>query len=158
MSDAEEVISRLSAASQTIVLAESCTAGLAADLLVQVPGASRVFWGSYVSYTEAAKIAMLGLDEGILRQYGAVSRETACAMAQGALHRSRADIAVAVTGLAGPEGDGTPVPVGTVWIATVLRRREAQAHVFQYTGSRQGVRRAAAEAVIKELLRRLSCK
>ncbi|MDR1985682.1 MAG: CinA family protein [Treponema sp.] len=157
MSDAEEVISRLSAASQTIALAESCTAGLAADLLAQVPGASRVFWGSYVSYTEAAKIAMLGLDEGILRQYGAVSRETACAMALGALRQSRADIAAAVTGLAGPEGDGTSAPVGTVWIATVLRGREVQAQAFQYTGSRQGVRRAAAEAVIKELLRRLSC-
>ncbi|MDR2798191.1 MAG: CinA family protein [Treponema sp.] len=156
MNDAEEVISRLATASQTLVLAESCTAGLAADLLAQVPGASRVLWGSYVSYTGAAKIAMLGLDEGILRRYGAVSRETACAMAQGALQRSRAAIAAAVTGLAGPEGDGTPVPVGTVWIATAVRGKEVQAHMFQYTGSRQEVRSAAAEAVIKELIRRLS--
>ncbi|MDR3114886.1 MAG: CinA family protein [Treponema sp.] len=156
MSDAEEVISRLSAASQTIVLAESCTAGLVADLLAQVPGASRVLWGSYVSYTGAAKIAMLGLDEEILRRYGAVSRETACAMAQGALQRSRADIAAAVTGLAGPEGDGSPVPVGTLWIATVGRGMGVEAQVFQYTGSRQAVRSAAAGAVIRELIRRLS--
>ncbi|MDR0721843.1 MAG: CinA family protein [Treponema sp.] len=156
MGDAEEVISRLSAASKTIVLAESCTAGLVADLLAQVPGASRVFWGSYVSYTGAAKIAMLGLDAGILCRYGAVSRETACAMAQGALQRSRADIAAAITGLAGPEGDGSPVPVGTVWIATAVRGMEVQATVFQYTGSRQEVRSAAAGTVIKELIRRLS--
>ncbi|MDR2394310.1 MAG: nicotinamide-nucleotide amidohydrolase family protein [Treponema sp.] len=156
MSDAATVISRLAAASQTLVLAESCTAGLVADLLAQVPGASQVFWGAYVSYTVAAKIAMLGVDEGIIRRYGAVSRETACAMAQGALQRSGADIAVAVTGLAGPEGDGTPVPVGTLWIATVLRGREEQAKVFHYTGSRQEVRSAAARAVIQELICRLS--
>ncbi|MDR0628106.1 MAG: nicotinamide-nucleotide amidohydrolase family protein [Treponema sp.] len=156
MGDAEAVISRLAAASQTIALAESCTAGLAADLLAQVPGASQVLWGSYVSYTEAAKIAMLGLDAGILRRYGAVSRETACAMALGALQRSPADIAAAVTGLAGPEGDGSPVPVGTVWIATAVRGMAVEAQVFQYAGSRQEVRSAAAGTVIKELLRRLS--
>ncbi|MDR2633633.1 MAG: CinA family protein [Treponema sp.] len=156
MSDAAALMSRLSAASQTLVLAESCTAGLVADLVAQVPGASRVFWGAYVSYTVAAKITMLGVDEGIIRRYGAVSRETVCAMAQGALQHSGADIAAAVTGLAGPEGDGTPVPVGTLWIATALRGKDVQAQVFHYTGSRQEVRSAAAGAVIQELIRRLS--
>jgi PncC family amidohydrolase len=112
-------------------------------------------WGAYIAYTVEAKIAMLGLEEDLIRRYGAVSRETACAMAQAALNRSGVDIAVAVTGLAGPEGDGTAVPVGTVWIATVLQGSEATARVFHYTGSRQAVRVAAAEDLIRELLRQL---
>lgn len=156
MSDAEKVISCLAAASQTLVVAESCTAGLVADLLAQVPGASRVFWGAYISYTVAAKITMFGLDAAMIRRYGAVSRETACAMAQSALQQSGAAMAAAVTGLAGPEGDGTNVPVGTVWIATAVRGEEVQAQVFHYTGSRQELRCAAAGAVIGELIRRLS--
>ncbi|MDR2397868.1 MAG: CinA family protein [Spirochaetaceae bacterium] len=156
MSDAEALIRRLSAASQTLALAESCTAGLVADCLVRVAGASRVLWGSYVCYTEGAKIAMLGLDRGLLCGYGAVSRETACAMAQGTLERSGADIAAGVTGLAGPEGDGSSTPVGTVWIATAVRGMDVQAKVFQYPGARQEVRRAAAKTVIQELLRRLA--
>ncbi|MDR3140001.1 MAG: nicotinamide-nucleotide amidohydrolase family protein, partial [Treponema sp.] len=96
---AEFLIQKLAQSSRTVAAAESCTAGLVADFLARVPGASRVFWGAFVCYTPQAKVKMLGLDEETLRVYGAVSRETARAMARGALERSGADMAVSVTGL-----------------------------------------------------------
>jgi PncC family amidohydrolase len=127
-----------------------------ADLVAQIPGACQGLWGSYIAYTVSAKCNMLGLEEGFISKYGAVSREVACAMAKGALKQSGADIALAVTGLAGPDGDGTSVPLGTVWISTVLRGEEARGTVFHYVGSRNEVRRCAAEDAIQELLNRFS--
>lgn len=152
MIEAEMLIKGLTERSQTVAAAESCTGGLVADLLVQIPGASRVFWGSFVSYTPAAKAAMLGVPADFIRRYGAVSQETACAMAQGALERSAADRAVAVTGLAGPDGDGTPTPVGTVWIATARRGEPPQARMFYYPLARKELRIAAAKDAVRELL------
>ncbi|GHV67658.1 competence damage-inducible protein A [Spirochaetia bacterium] len=152
---AEKLIERLSALSWTVAMAESCTAGLAADLLAQISGASRVLWGSFVCYTPAAKTAMLGLEGSLIARYGAVSRETACAMAEGALKKSGADAALAVTGLAGPLGDGSAVPVGTVWIAAALRNRPVEAVSFHYEGSRNEIRAAAAVDALGELLKRL---
>jgi PncC family amidohydrolase len=137
-----------------VVLAESCTAGLAASLLAEVGGASRVLWGSYVTYTPDAKMAMIGVDSAILEKYGAVSRETALAMAEGALRESGADIAASVTGLAGPGGDGSGKPVGTVFIAGVRRTGgPAEERVYRFSGSRNAIRRAAAG----ELIALLSC-
>ena len=88
---AEKLIRVLGESSRTLVLAESCTAGLISDLLVRVPGASSVFWGSFVCYTMAAKISMLGLDSGRLSLYGPVSRETACDMALEAFKKAAFD-------------------------------------------------------------------
>ncbi|MDR2021602.1 MAG: nicotinamide-nucleotide amidohydrolase family protein [Treponema sp.] len=153
---AEAVIRGLSAASRFLVAAESCTAGLVADLLARVPGASRVFWGSFVSYTVNAKERMLGIDPELIRRFGAVSRETAEAMARGALARSGADLAVAVTGLAGPGGDGTSVPAGTVWIAVARQGGEGEAAVFRYAGSRNEVRAFAASEALGMLLRHIN--
>jgi PncC family amidohydrolase len=155
MIEAYRLIEQLAADSKIMAAAESCTGGLIADMLVQAPGASRVFWGSFVSYTVKAKVVMLGVEEALINQYGAVSRETACAMAQGALERSAADMALSVTGLAGPDGDGTSTSVGTVWIGTVLRGKPPQARMFYYPVSRQEVRIAAAEDAIRELLARI---
>jgi PncC family amidohydrolase len=152
---AEAVVQRLNAASRFLVAAESCTAGLVADLLAGVPGASRVFWGSFVSYTVNAKERMLGIDPGLIRRFGAVSRETAEAMARGALARSGADLAVAVTGLAGPEGDGSSVPVGTVWIAVARRDGGGETAVFKYDGSRNEVRAFAASEALGMLLKHI---
>jgi PncC family amidohydrolase len=136
-----------------MAVAESCTGGLVADLLTRVPGASRVFWGAFVSYTVKAKVKMLGLDEEFVKRYGAVSGETARAMARGALERSGADMAVSVTGLAGPDGDGTPTPVGTVWIGTAVRGREPEAVLFYYAGFRNEVRISAAKDALEELIK-----
>jgi PncC family amidohydrolase len=153
--EAVELIQKLSSASLFFVVAESCTAGLVADLIAQVPGASRVFWGSFVCYSPEAKQRMLGVDRELILKYGAVSRETVCAMAEGALIRSGADMAAAVTGLAGPDGDGSSVPVGTVWIGVALRGGQSRGSVFQYTGSRNEVRLAAALETLRESARSL---
>jgi PncC family amidohydrolase len=153
MSNAERLIAKLSAASLTIVPAESCTAGLVADSLARVPGASRVFWGGFVSYSVAAKRAMLGLDEARIRRYGAVSAETARDMAEAALAISGADIAVSVTGLAGPDGDGSATPVGTVWIGTAFRGKSPEAVVFHYIGSRNDIRLAAVRDALSNVLK-----
>ncbi|MDR0760901.1 MAG: CinA family protein [Treponema sp.] len=155
MIDPKGIICRAETAGLKIVTAESCTAGLAADLLASVPGASRVFWGGFICYTPEAKTLMLGVEEALLAKYGLVSRETAMAMAGGALERSGADVAVSVTGLAGPDGDGSGVPVGTVWIGAARRNGECKARAYHYTGSRQSVRSAAAREAIEVLGRLL---
>ena len=148
---AEALIQKLSSNSSMLVLAESCTAGLVSDLLASVPGASNVLWGSYVCYSQAAKISMLGISREKLLYHGLVSNETACLMAAGALHKSGADIAAAVTGLAGPKGDGSDTTVGTVWIAIAARNGAPAAKGFHFTGSRDEVRLRAAIAVIESL-------
>jgi PncC family amidohydrolase len=146
--------------SRTLAAAESCTAGLVADLVARIPGASRVLWGSFVTYMADAKLRVLGLDPGELERFGPVSRETACAMALGALDKSGADYAVAVTGLAGPGGAepgsaGGAIPLGTVWIAIVDRERRPQAHSFRFKGRRNEIRRRAAREALKALLKRV---
>jgi PncC family amidohydrolase len=153
---AAELVRRAQAAGLTLAAAESCTAGLVADLLARVPGASRVFWGSLVTYTGAAKVRMLGLKEDQLARFGAVSPETARAMAEGALEQSGADLAVSVTGIAGPGGDGTAVPVGTVWIGLARNGGESRARVFHYQGPRNEVRRRAARDALEVLLEGIS--
>ena len=156
-SRARELIRRLNDLNMTVAAAESCTAGLAADLIARIPGASRVLWGSYVSYTPEAKFRMLGVGEDCLSQFGAVSRETACAMAQGALDKSGAGYAFSITGLAGPGGDGTRT-AGTVWIATVRQGEHPEAALFHFRGSRNQVRRKAAEKALEQLLKKLPNK
>jgi PncC family amidohydrolase len=155
---AETLVRRLEALGKTAVLAESCTAGLAADLIASVPGASAVLWGSFVAYTIAAKIRMLGLEEAFLSRYGAVSRETACAMAAGALEKSGAAYSLSITGIAGPGGDGSGVPVGTVWIGCAIQGEEAEAEVFHFIGSRNEVRWEAAEKAVRKLLEYLDMR
>jgi len=143
------LIQKLKSLSLTLVLAESCTAGLASSLLAGVPGASAVLWGSFVCYTKEAKVSMLGIDRGVLDAHGLVCKETACAMAEGAIRKSGASIAASVTGLAGPEGDGSGVPVGTVWAAAALNGGTAIASEFHFAGSRNSVRLQAASALLE---------
>jgi PncC family amidohydrolase len=150
------LIETLAAESLTLAAAESCTAGLVADLIAQVPGASRVFWGSFVTYSADAKIKLLGLDPVTIRRYGAVSRETALAMAECALEKSGTDAAVSVTGLAGPDGDGSGQSVGTVWIGIARRGLPAEAVRHHFTGDRNAIRKAAADGAIAELLKRIN--
>ena len=109
---AEGVVKSLGIQGRMIAAAESCTAGLAADFIARIPGASNVFWGSFVTYTADAKFKMLGVSKELIEKYGAVSRPVALAMAEGALERSGASLAFSVTGLAGPDGDDSKTPVG----------------------------------------------
>ena len=155
------LIKKLKALPAKLCLAESCTAGLVSSFLAAVPGASSVLWGSFVCYTQEAKVRMLGLDEKELSAHGLVSRETACSMAQGALKKSNSDsaggalIAASVTGLAGPNGDGSNVPVGTVWIAAASQGG-GTAREFHFKGLRDEVRLLAAIEVMEIIQEQLT--
>ena len=147
-SRARELVRCLTDLRSTVVAAESCSAGMAADLIARIPGASKIFWGSFVSYTPEAKRLMLGVEEECLKLYGAVSQECACAMVRGALEKSGADFAFSITGFAGPGGEA-----GTVWIATVRQGGNPDAELFHFRGSRNQVRRKAAEKALEKLLK-----
>jgi len=114
---AEYVLNELQKQQLTITTAESCTGGLIASMLTQVSGCSKSFEGGFVTYSNKIKNTILDVSTKTLERYGAVSEETVIAMAYGALNRSQADIAIAVTGIAGPEGGTIEKPVGMVWLA-----------------------------------------
>ncbi len=114
---AERVVAENKAAGRTIAVAESCTGGLVSAAITEVPGSSAVLGSGYVTYSNDAKMKMLGVNEDILDTFGAVSVAVAWAMAQGALKKSGADIAVAISGVAGPDGGTEKKPVGTVVFA-----------------------------------------
>lgn len=118
---AAEVIAQNRSAGRRIVLAESCTGGLVSAAITAVPGCSDVFEAGFVTYANEAKMGMLGVSQDLLETFGAVSIATAWAMAQGALERSGADTAVAITGVAGPNGGSPDKPVGTVVFARARR-------------------------------------
>lgn len=136
----------------TVTCAESCTGGLIAKLLTDPAGASAVFQGSFVTYCNEAKHAMLGVKEETLATYGAVSAETAREMASGALERADADLALSATGLAGPGTDESGKPVGTVCIGVALREGESVrlwAKEYQFTGTRAMIRLCAARGALR---------
>ena len=105
----------------TLATAESCTGGLVAGALTEIAGSSDVVDRGFVTYSNAAKMAMLGVPDATLRQYGAVSKQTALAMASGALARANVDLTVAITGVAGPGGGSAEKPVGLVHFATATK-------------------------------------
>ncbi|HEX8643444.1 MAG TPA: CinA family protein [Allosphingosinicella sp.] len=118
---ARRVIEANRAAGRTIAVAESCTAGLVCAALTEVPGSSDVFEAGFVTYSNRAKMEMLGVSEDVLDTFGAVSIAVAWGMAQGVLARTKADVGVAITGIAGPGGGSERKPVGTVVFARALR-------------------------------------
>ncbi|MEH6810349.1 MAG: CinA family protein [Hyphomonas oceanitis] len=132
-----------------ICTAESCTGGLLAALFTDIPGSSSVFERGFVTYSNRAKEEMLGIAGDVLADYGAVSEPVARMMAEGALEASRANIAVAITGVAGPGGGTRMKPVGTVHIACV-RENRAVVHEMIQVGeiSRQDIRMAAVETAL----------
>jgi nicotinamide-nucleotide amidase len=137
-----------------IATAESCTGGLIAKCLTDIAGSSDYFERGWVTYSNAAKRAELGVSAPLLARHGAVSEETALAMARGALRRSAARVSIAVTGIAGPAGGTPDKPVGTVWIAWGLKRQDdiqVFARLFRFRGSRNAIRRQAAAAALEGL-------
>ena len=151
---AARVIAMNRVAGRMVAVAESCTGGLVAAALTEVAGSSVVLDRSYVTYSNAAKQQMLGVSADIIETFGAVSIATAWAMAQGALLRSDADVAVAITGIAGPDGGSASKPVGTVVFARALRGSDeimTDQIVFEDTG-RAGVRLQAALMALELLL------
>jgi nicotinamide-nucleotide amidase len=153
---AREVVEANRAAGRRIAIAESCTGGLVSAALTEIPGSSDVFEAGYVTYSNAAKISQLKVSEEVVETFGAVSVATAWAMARGALAASEADVAVAITGIAGP-GGGTPSkPVGTVVVARAERNADpAQIDAdqkFFNEKTRAGVRLQAALCALELLM------
>ena len=154
---AARVIAENIIAGRTIALAESCTGGLVAAALTEIPGSSAVFGSGYVTYSNDANIKMLGVNEDILDTFGAVSVAVAWAMAQGALKRSGADVAVAISGVAGPGGGTEKKPVGTVVFAVAEKNKDpeditADRKDFGSDKSRAEIRAIAALHALELLL------
>jgi nicotinamide-nucleotide amidase len=149
---ATEIIETCTRLGLQVVTAESCTGGLVAALLTEVPGSSLVVERGLVTYSNDAKSALLGVPAALIERDGAVSESVARAMAEGALERSPADIAVAVTGIAGPGGGTAEKPVGLVHFAVRRRDRETRhaRHLFPDLG-RSAIRLAAARAALMML-------
>jgi nicotinamide-nucleotide amidase len=149
------IVGELIARGLTIGTAESCTGGAVADALVGVAGASATFRGGIVAYANDVKTALLGVPETTLATVGAVSEETAVAMARGARERLGVDVAIATTGIAGP-GGGTPEkPVGLVWFGYAGPDGNAEAAKFTFPGDRNDIRTRATTAALGMLWRRL---
>ncbi len=141
---AAEVIARATARGVRIATAESCTGGMIAAALTDVAGASAVFEAGFVTYSNAAKTAMLGVDPDVLARFGAVSEQTARAMAEGARARAGADVAVSVTGIAGPGGATPGKPVGRVCFALARGDAPTATRTVDFGNlGRDRVRRAA---------------
>lgn len=139
---------------QTVAVAESCTGGLLGGRLTSVPGSSDVFWGGIVAYHNAVKTKLLGVPEGLLAQFGAVSSEVALAMAEGARQALGADWGVSITGVAGPGGGTETKPVGLVFVG-VAGPNGTSSYSMNYRGNRETVRTRAVQSALVELRRRL---
>jgi nicotinamide-nucleotide amidase len=154
---ATEVGTRLFGSRRRLVTAESCTGGWIAKLCTDIPGSSDWFDCGFVCYSNAAKTRDLGVPEKLIETEGAVSDEVVRAMAEGAIARTGANVALAVSGIAGPSGATPGKPVGTVWFALAYLqedRLECQGHLIQFDGNRDAVRRQAVEYALN-LLRAL---
>ena len=152
---AARVIAENAATSRKIATAESCTGGLVSAALTEISGSSAVFEYGFVTYANAAKTDLLGVDANLLELHGAVSIEAASAMAQGAVDRSGADVAVAISGVAGPGGGSEDKPVGTVIFALAARGGaivSAERKDFSSNLSRAEIRKLSAIYAL-ELLR-----
>jgi nicotinamide-nucleotide amidase len=139
-----------------VATAESCTAGWVAKVLTDVPGSSRWVEAGYIVYSNAAKIRDLKVSIATLRRHGAVSEATALAMARGAVRATGAELAVAITGIAGPDGGTAHKPVGTVWFGLAGRQRagRATATVRVFAGDREAVRRQSVACALQLILQR----
>jgi nicotinamide-nucleotide amidase len=127
-----------------LVTAESCTGGLLAKLLTDIPGSSEVFWGGFIVYSDEAKQKMLLVNPALLATAGAVSKEAVEALAANALCVSEADFSLAVSGIAGPSGGSARKPVGTVWMCIAGRAGKSVCLQFHFSGSREDVRHKTA--------------
>lgn len=154
---ARKVIAANLAAGKRIAVAESCTGGLVSAALTEIPGSSAVFEAGYITYSDTAKMASLNVCLDVVETFGAVSVATAWAMAQGALESSGADVAVAITGIAGPDGGSANKPVGTVVFARAEREAgpdsvTADQKLFDASEGRSGIRRQAALCALDLLM------
>ncbi len=139
-----------------LACAESCTGGWISKCCTDRAGSSAWFDRGYIAYSYPAKTAMLGVPEQRLMKYGAVSREIACDLAEGARSRSGVEAALAVTGVAGPDGGTASKPVGTVWFAWALEGCPTEAECQLFTGDREAVRRQTVLHALQGLQQRMA--
>lgn len=149
---AADVGAALKARGWTLALAESCTGGGAAAAITAIPGSSGWFERGFVTYSNASKIELLDVRPDTLQQYGAVSEDTAREMALGALTHSHADIAAAITGIAGPDGGTPEKPAGTVCFAWALKNGTAGSAVHHFPGDRETVRQLSVVTALQGVL------
>lgn len=138
-----------------LTTAESCTGGLVAAALTAVAGSSAVFERGFVTYSNEAKTEILGVPKTMIDRHGAVSEAVARAMAEGAIAHSRADLAISITGVAGPDGGTAAKPVGLVHFATARRNGATMAEMRLFPGDRDSVRLAAVAAALRLIVGRL---
>ena len=156
---ATELVAALTAAGKSVTTAESCTGGWIAKAITDVPGSSACFAYGIVSYSNGAKESLLGVQNTTLVEHGAVSESTITEMAEGALNLSGADLGVAVSGIAGPDGGSVEKPVGLVWFAWAVREAgkiavESENRCFD--GDRESVRRQTVAHALRGVAERLS--
>jgi nicotinamide-nucleotide amidase len=156
VSSVEQLTDKLRGIGLMLATAESCTGGLLAAAMTDMPGASEVFERGFVTYSNDAKQELLGVPAEILRSHGAVSTQTATAMVRGAIKNSRAEIAVAITGIAGPSGGSEQKPVGLVYIAFGMKDGPVQCVEHRFQGDRPDIRHQAADCAVKHLLKFLA--
>lgn len=149
-----QTAAQLAARGATVTCAESCTGGMLAARLTDLPGSSAWFEMAFATYSNAAKQQILGVSAETLAQYGAVSAQTVREMAAGARRIARADYALAVSGIAGPGGGSAEKPVGTVWFA-LAAENGITAEVCRFSGSRAEIRRAAVTYALRMLAKHL---
>lgn len=135
-----------------LVTAESCTGGMIAAAMTDRAGSSAIFERGFVTYSNEAKIEELGVQSATIETHGAVSEKTAAEMAQGALKHSHANIALSVTGIAGPSGGTDEKPVGLVYIGIAIQNREPKIHKHIFDGDRTTIRQQTAEAALNHLI------
>lgn len=149
LAQAADVLDRMRRAGVRAVTAESCTGGLVAAALTHHVGSSETVEGGFVTYSNAMKTALLGVPPALLARHGAVSAEVAASMARGALaHAPDADLAVSITGIAGPGGGSAEKPVGLVWFGAIRRDGEGSTVSRHFTGDRETIRRQAARQAL----------
>ncbi|POF30071.1 CinA family protein [Roseibium marinum] len=154
---AQTVLDALIAAGKMVATAESCTGGLICGALTEIAGSSAAVDRGFVTYSNEAKTDMLGVPAELIRQVGAVSREVAIAMAEGALARSNADVAVSVTGIAGPGGGSEEKPVGTVHIAVACKGRPTgHFHCWFADRGRKSIRLETVQTALTSILNAVS--
>jgi nicotinamide-nucleotide amidase len=155
LADAEALLALCRAHGATLATAESCTGGLIASTLTAVAGSSDVVDRGFVTYSNAAKIEMLGVPPALIASAGAVSEEVGLAMTEGVIARSAASVAVAVTGVAGPGGGSPEKPVGLVWFGLARRGSPARAERRIFPGDRTAVRVATVAHAFKLIRERI---
>ena len=154
---AEQLGECLVARGLKLASAESCTGGWLAKIITDIPGSSAWFTGSVVSYSNEAKQSLLGVSENTLKEFGAVSGETVLEMSDGLFAHTDADVAVSVSGIAGPDGGSEDKPVGLVWLSWGKRDKSVFANPYNFAGDREAVRKQSIKQALNNLQDLLVC-